>query len=114
MSYRISAAIADRLLDLLSEDDDFRHRFETNAARCLEELGCPTPADDTQAGPWCLATRQLAPKAQIRRTRDALRRQLVESEPAYNPIGLGVGFGHPLSARHQTKQDPVAEPVDQH
>ena len=114
MSYRIPASIADRLLDLLAEDDDFRRRFETNAARCLEELGCPTPADDSGAGPWCLATQQLAPKAQIRRTRDALRRQLVESEPAYNPIGLGAGFGHPLSVVRQTKEDPVAESVDQH
>jgi putative modified peptide len=109
MSYKVPASIADRLLDLLSEDDDFRYRFEKNAAQCLKDLGCLMPADDSSPGPFCLATRRLATKAQIRNTRATLRHQLVEMEATFNPIGLGVGFGHPATGEHTVEAVAVPE-----
>lgn len=53
----LDAAIADRLLDLLSTDDGFRLRFQQNPRAALEEIGyeSPTPAKMTACGSMPIA-----------------------------------------------------------
>lgn len=113
MSFKVSPPIADRLLDLLSEDDDFRRRFEADAVGCLAELGCVATTDETGAGPWCMATKHLAPKAVIRETRQALRRQLVEQIQIYNAIGLSATWT-PTAAMDDAPDYLVDETIEQH
>jgi putative modified peptide len=99
MSFQLPAQIVDRLLDLLGHDDEFRNIFAANPREALAMLGYAAAADTSiGAGIWiCLATERLATKAMICETRAALRRQLVENDTTFNPIGLGIALGFPSS-----------------
>jgi len=44
MSNKLSAEVADKLLDRLSTDDDFRDLFEKNPRAALRQVGHETPA----------------------------------------------------------------------
>jgi putative modified peptide len=92
MSFHLPESIVDRLLELLSQDDEYRSLFVANPRRALADIGFAPAANPTcEAGIWiCLKTRRLASKAQIAATRGALRIQLRDPEQAMNPLGLGV------------------------
>ena len=114
MSFKLPEQIVNQLLERLGQDDDFRDAFVANPRRCLADLGFAPAADDaTHAGIWIclsLAGRKLASKEAIRASHAALRRQLIESEATFNPIGLGwPGSGQLPSDAEQATRIAVAE-----
>ncbi|WP_127166996.1 NHLP-related RiPP peptide [Xanthomonas euvesicatoria] len=77
------ASIADRLLELLSNDDDFRDCFQDNPAQALAQLGVAgANANDgvPSAGEpyYCMTTTQLASKEDIALARAELQSYLTE------------------------------------
>lgn len=90
MEKKLSAGLADRLLDLLSEDDAFRDRFGRDPRAALAELGLKEAADPglgAQDGPWaCLHGAGLPSKEQVRLTRDSLRDQMTSLTGMANMI----------------------------
>lgn len=78
MTRKLPADVADRLLDRLSEDDDFRELFRRDPRAALAALGHADAADPSiQEGAWsCLHGEGLPDKQAIRNTRSALRAQM--------------------------------------
>ncbi|MCC8914806.1 NHLP-related RiPP peptide [Xanthomonas campestris pv. coriandri] len=77
------ASIADRLLELLSNDDEFRDCFQDNPAQALAQLGVAgANANDgvPSAGEpyYCMTTSQLASKEDIALARAELQSYLTE------------------------------------
>lgn len=85
----LDAAIADRLLDLLSTDDLFRERFQRDHLAALRTIGyeSPNPQKMTACGAMtqavaepfddCKVT-QLAPKEAIAAARESIHRMLTK------------------------------------
>ena len=82
MAKNFSRDVADKLLDKLSHDDDFRDHFQRDPHSALASLGHVTPDDERgvagQDPVMCLSgmTSSLASKEQIRAARDTLRDKL--------------------------------------
>ncbi|MDX1529440.1 MAG: NHLP-related RiPP peptide [Gammaproteobacteria bacterium] len=79
----LPAHVADRLLDLLSTDDEFRAAFKDNPAAALSTLGYQDA--ETHAGKkslvegeafYCMTTRELASKEEILEAREELKAHL--------------------------------------
>lgn len=84
--------VVDRLLDLLSTDDQFRALFVADVNAALELAGYVSPhgADETFAGPGgCLRVTSLASKEKIQRERGRLAEVL----------GVPFGFFAPSDLR---------------
>lgn len=81
---------ADRLLDLLSTDDDFRAKFQQDPRAALASIGHAPAADQNVVeGAWmCCKVASLASKEDIARARGQLRSMLVSSQMGYQPISL--------------------------
>jgi len=78
------------LLDKLANDDDFRSAFQKNPREATRSLGTEDAAVDSlpdQPLP------DLADKKSFSRSRDTLRRQLVESAYPFKPITLDIPEG---------------------
>ncbi|PPV05582.1 hypothetical protein XBLMG947_3256 [Xanthomonas bromi] len=78
------ASTADRLLELLSNDDSFRDRFQCNPAQALAQIGVAGASADKgvpSAGEpyYCMTTGQLAPKEDIALARAELQSYLTET-----------------------------------
>lgn len=81
----LDPAVADRLLDLLSESDAFRELFQHDPRAALEQAGYQAPGMDTlvageEAPPTvdgCCLVQQLASKDVIRAARDQLKAMLL-------------------------------------
>ncbi len=92
MPNQISAEIADKLLDKLSSDDEFRAVFQRDPRIALAYLGHEgaTKASPNDQGAWsCLVCEKLASPEAIKASRDELRLQLISSKAAQTPIRLG-------------------------
>jgi putative modified peptide len=82
MARNFSPEFADKLLDKLSKDDDFRSKFQADPRAAVESLGFVTPKEDQgvegQDPCICLTgmAKNLASKEAIRAARDKLREQL--------------------------------------
>jgi putative modified peptide len=89
-SFKLPAAIIDRLLDRLGNDDDFRDLFVADTRAALASIGFEPAADASiTKGLWfCLAVDQLASKEAIRGSHRALRSQL-EPEAVFFPFVIG-------------------------
>jgi putative modified peptide len=75
-------AIADRLLDLLGSDDEFRDLFIQDTEAALLRLGLDTDAVKAAlAGKSCLKVKSLASKEELVDARDRLREHLVGVGP---------------------------------
>ncbi|KQQ78249.1 hypothetical protein ASF73_05205 [Xanthomonas sp. Leaf131] len=79
----LDASIADKLLELLASDDDFRERFQCNPAQALAQIGATGARDDDSvpsAGEpyFCMTTNQLASKEDIALARAELQSYLTE------------------------------------
>lgn len=88
----LSDETADKLLDRLSNDDEFRALFAKDPRRALAAVG-HAPAADAKVGEgsWsCMAVSSLASKESIQASRDALRKQLVSARASAVPISLEV------------------------
>lgn len=75
MTRKLPADVADRLLDRLCDDDDFRARFRADPRAALGEIAPEAAADPD--GVWqCLPGAQLPAAEDLRRRRELLRSQL--------------------------------------
>lgn len=75
------AAIARRLLDLLSSDDAFRARFAADPTAALTELG----ASPSEAAAGCMVVDRLASKEAFVAAKEALLAHLTEVAAFLNP-----------------------------
>ena len=80
-----SREFADKLLDKLSKDDDFRKKFQADPRAAVASLGYVTPEEDFgiegQDPCLCLTgmSDNLASKEAIAKSRDKLREQLTSA-----------------------------------
>jgi putative modified peptide len=83
MAKNFSRDVADKLLDKLSSDDDFRDLFQKDPRAAVAKVGHVTPeADVGKAGVdpvMCLSGAKLASKEDIRKARGKLQDQLSSS-----------------------------------
>jgi putative modified peptide len=86
----LSDETADRLLDKLSTDDEFRAQFQRNPRKALASVGHKAAADESvKSGAWsCMAVSELASKEAIAASRDELRKQLIQAQAGAHPITL--------------------------
>lgn len=76
----LSGAIADKLLDKLSNDDGFRDMFSSDPAGALRTVGqTDSLARASLDGQSCLMVNNLASKEEIQKSRDQLRDYLTSS-----------------------------------
>ena len=66
--------VADKLLDKLGTDNDFRRLFKKDPAAALVKVGHPKDAAALTGG--CCQINSIAPKAEIQRSRDELKTML--------------------------------------
>ncbi|MEJ7745927.1 MAG: NHLP-related RiPP peptide [Luteimonas sp.] len=110
--------VADKLLDLLSTDNEFRRLFKKDPQAALAKVGHPeskaavaalrkgppfTPPGPPPVIPpvWdCMSVQRIAPKAEIIRSRDTLK-SMFTSGLAYLPVQLDAASGG--AERHKRK-----------
>jgi len=77
MSFTMTPDIADRLLDRLSNDEDFRQLFQSDPREALRQIGHPGALSNAQEGIWsCLKVDKLADATAIGRARKEYLDQL--------------------------------------
>lgn len=84
--------VADKLLDLLSTDNAFRRLFKRDPRKALEQVGFVQSAIQVTPAGCFLGITKLASKAEIIRSRDALKTMLT-SGLAYLPVQLDAASG---------------------
>ena len=90
-AFEISEEIADKLLDKLSSDHEFRAEFLRSPRIALAYLGheAAAKANMGDKGVWsCMQCIELASPEAIKAGRDDLRRQFISSKATLNPIRL--------------------------
>ena len=94
MSFRLSEPVVDRLLDLLSSDDDFRDLFARDARAALAQVGHlpAATAGITEGAWWCLKVESLASKEVIAHSRAELREQFTMWLLPQFPFALDAKF----------------------
>lgn len=80
--------VADRLLDLLCTDNEFRRLFKKSPEDALRHLGCSLP-EGTRLE--CLSAGRLASKNEVAIARDALRTYLTSRLAPTNPHCFEAG-----------------------
>lgn len=91
MPNQISPEFADKLLDKLSNDNEFRAAFQRNPRIALAYLGHEgaTNARGGDQGVWsCMSCKQLASPEAIKAGRDELRKQFLSAQATLKPIRL--------------------------
>jgi putative modified peptide len=78
--------VVDKLLDLLSEDNEFRRLFKNDPKSALLKAGLK---DDPALTAACCQVARIAPKADVIRARDSLREMFLAGL-SQNPIQLDV------------------------
>lgn len=85
--------VADKLLDKLSTDNEFRKLFKRDPAAALVKVGHPKEAAALTG--MCCQVASIAPKAQIVKARDELKTMLTASlgmmPPMLNSVGASSG-----------------------
>lgn len=79
--------VADKLLDKLSTDNDFRRLFKSDPAAALVKVGHPKDAALATAG--CCQIDSIAPKAQVQKSRDELKSMFMAGL-SMGPIRLNI------------------------
>lgn len=98
MPFQISPEIADKLLDKLSSDDEFRAVFQRSPRIALAYLGDKEASDvsDSDQGAYAhLRCDSLASREAIKESRDTIKKDLLTSHAAQHPIHLN--FPPPVS-----------------
>jgi putative modified peptide len=80
--------VADKLLDKLSTDNDFRRLFKKDPAAALVKAG--HPKDAAALTGKCCQVQSIAPKAQILKSRDELKTMLAAGL-SMTPVRLNTG-----------------------
>ena len=91
MPFQLSEELVDKLLDKLSSDNEFRTVFQKSPRIALAYLGhdAAAYASDTDKGAWaCMSVEKLASAADIKKSRDVLRKQLLTANAKMNPVTL--------------------------
>jgi len=89
MAKNFSRDVANKLLDKLSHDDDFRSLFKSDPHAALAQVGHVTPeADRGIAGtdPVVCASRSLASKEDIKAARDSMQDRLTSQVFHYDAL----------------------------
>ena len=87
--------VADKLLDLLGTDNEFRRLFKKDPGAALVKAGHKVPKGDAAAATNLqrlhdrLKVEKIAPKAAVQKSRQEIRTSLI-SELAMQPIQLNV------------------------
>jgi len=85
--------VADKLLDKLGTDNEFRRLFKKDPAAALVKVG--HPKDAAALTGKCCRVQSIAPKAQILKSRDELKTMLTASlgmmPPMLNSVGTPSG-----------------------
>jgi len=81
-SVPLDPQVADRLLDLLSSDDEFRLLFQRNPTSALASIGHAHPAE---ASDFCLPISDLAPKEHFIAAHEELKLQVISAAALTNP-----------------------------
>jgi putative modified peptide len=81
--------VADKLLDKLGTDNEFRRLFKSDPAAALARVGHPKDAAAATAA--CCQVQSIAPKAQIMKSRDELKAMLTSSLSMTPPKLCTVG-----------------------
>ncbi len=81
--------VADKLLDKLGTDNEFRRLFKKDPAAALVKVGHPKEAALATAS--CCQVQSIAPKAQIVKSRDELKSMLTSSLSMTPPKLCTVG-----------------------
>ena len=76
--------VADKLLDKLSTDNEFRRLFKKDPAAALAKAGHPKDAAALTGG--CCQLQSIAPKAQIVKARDELKTMLLSGLTHIAPL----------------------------
>ena len=93
MPFQLSEELVDKLLDKLSSDNEFRDVFQKSPRIALAYLGhdAAAHASDNDKGAWaCMSCEKLASAADIKKSRNALRKQLLSAQATQHPIALDV------------------------
>ena len=93
MPFQLSEELVDQLLDKLSSDNEFRDVFQKSPRIALAYLGhdAAAYASDNDKGAWaCMSCEKLASAADIKKSRNALRKQLLSAQATQHPIALDV------------------------
>ncbi len=93
MPFQLSEELVDKLLDKLSSDNEFRAVFQKSPRIALAYLGhdAAAYASDNDKGAWaCMSCEKLASAADIKKSRNALRKQLLSAQATQHPIALDV------------------------
>lgn len=93
MPFQLSEELIDKLLDKLSSDNEFRDVFQKSPRIALAYLGhdAAAYASDNDKGAWaCMSCEKLASAADIKKSRNALRKQLLSAQATQHPIALDV------------------------
>ncbi|MEO6172414.1 MAG: NHLP-related RiPP peptide [Arenimonas sp.] len=93
MPNQISPEIAEKLLDKLSSDDEFRAVFQRSPRIALAYLGDKEASDISDADQSAYAhlrCDKLASAETIRASRDAMRKDLLSAHAALHPITLDI------------------------
>lgn len=75
----LDPAVADKLLELLSTDDEFRKLFKQDAEKALSQAGYVLPAG--AASLRCTQVEHLASKQEVAESREALKSHLTAAGP---------------------------------
>lgn len=84
----LDARAADKLLDLLSTDNEFRRLFKKDPHAALARVGHSLPRETSLA---CMSVKHIAPKREIAAARDEIKSQLVSSGSYVNPHCFEAG-----------------------
>lgn len=93
----LSAEVADKLLDLLSKDDDFRQLFQKDPTAALAKAGHPPAQAMVASGDYsptaygCMVTANVAPAAEIEAARLEIKGMLTSAASHTNPHCFEAG-----------------------
>ena len=93
----LDSKVADKLLDLLGSDNDFRRLFKKDPAAALAKAGhrgppfTPPGPPPTKPPVNCATVKHIAPKAEIVAARQAIKEYLTSSTSLTNPHCFEAG-----------------------
>ena len=93
----LSPEVVDKLLDLLSSDNDFRNLFQKDATAALAKAGHPPAKEMVATGQYsptafgCMAASKVAPAAEIQAARAEIKSFLTSQSSHTNPHCFEAG-----------------------
>jgi putative modified peptide len=91
--------VAERLLALMSQNDEFRAKFVADPRAALIQVGLDPLLAEVAAEQACTSIKELAPKEEIARGREVILRHMREVEPHRPPPYFEAGTTDLLSLK---------------